>query len=57
MNDLQPHSKLAGRVFLQLAKADSSHAFWGPHLLPERGSKLGQLKTYWNVFLLQDLVS
>lgn len=52
MNDLQPHTKLAGREFLQLGKAHISHAFWERCLLPERGSKVGQLQAHWNSFLL-----
>lgn len=58
MNDLQLHTKLAGRhEALQLGKAGASHALWVPHPLFKSPVKVTQPNTCRNIFLLQSPIN
>lgn len=58
VNDLQPHTKLAGRhEALQLGKAGASHALGVPHSLFKSPGKVTEPNTCQIIFLLQSPIN
>lgn len=58
MNDLQPHTKLAGRPkAVQLGKVGASHTFWVPHSLFKSPGKVTKPNTWQNILLLQSPIN